>query len=500
MTSEAAGEPSRRGAVALGIDIGSTNVKAVLVAVDGGVTELAVCTAPTPRDADELVRVVFDLVRSVLVSAPEPPAAVGVASMAESGVPLGEDDSPLRPIVRWDGSDDTADLERLLTDFGGEALYAATGVPPLPKAPLAVWARLRRTDPELWPQLRRWAGVADLVGLALTGVLATDHTLAARTMAYRTGDADLPGSFDPELLAAVGLTPAQLPEVRRPGEPVGPVSREAAAATGLAPGIPVHVAGHDHAVGAWAAGMREPGDAADSLGTAEAVLRVMPDPADPAAVRPTGMSLTRTVTGEPLLLAGSANAGSFVRWWFAHRIGAHEPAEILDALAAAPDGPTGILVLPYLAGRQTPHPDLSADVRMYDGQGAELPGRGGDPVLLARAMLEGVALHARWMLESGADVAGPLAPPLRILGGPGGGNRTWMHLKAQAFGVPARLVTASEPVAAGAALLAAARAGLLPGEAPLLPATDLPGPSGDPYRQQYDRFTAAAAAGREGSR
>lgn len=499
MTSDAANGSPRSRAVVLGIDVGSTNVKAALVAVDGGVTELAVCAAPTPSDGDRLVRTVIDLIRSVLVAAPGSPAAVGIASMAESGVPLGRDDRPLRPIVRWDGSDDTSSLEELAAAFGADTLYAATGVPALPKAPLAMWARLRSTEPGLWPNLRRWAGVADLVALALTGTLSTDHTLAARTMAYRTGDGNLPRAFDPDLLAAVGLTPEQLPEVRRPGEAAGPITRDAADATGLAAGIPVFVAGHDHVVGSWAAGMRAPGDAADSLGTAEAVLRVLPAPLDPAAVRSTGMSLTRTVDGTPLLLAGSANAGSFVRWWFAHRIGAREPAEILDAVAALPAEPTGVVVLPYLAGRQTPEPDRRADVRLLGADGEELPARGGDAVLRARAMLEGVALHARWMLEAQQQAAGPATPPLRILGGPGGGNRPWMRLKAQVLGMPTRLVTAAEPVAAGAALLAAVRAGLLPDGAPPLPATDLPGPSGDPYRSQYDRFTAAAAPGRKGT-
>ncbi|MCU1438389.1 MAG: Carbohydrate kinase, FGGY-like protein [Naasia sp.] len=489
----------RPGAVALGIDVGSTNVKAALVAVGEGVRELAVCTAPTPADPDELVRVVLDLARSVLVASSEEPQVIGIASMAESGVPLGAGDVPLGRVLRWDGADDPADVDALVARFGADPLYAATGVPALPKAPLAMWARLRRTDPELWRDLRRWAGVADLVALSLTGVLATDHTLAARTMAYRTGGETLPNAFDPELLAAVGLVPDQLPAVRSPGEPIGTVTAQAAGTTGLPAGIPVHVAGHDHVVGAWAAGMRSPGDTADSIGTAEAVLRVLPAAPDPAMLRPTGMSVTRTVTGAPLLLSGSANAGSFVRWWFAHRIGAREPGELLDALAALPDSPSGVLVLPYLAGRQTPAPDRRSDVRILGPDGSEPPPREVDPVRLTRAMLEGVALHARWMIDAQTEVAGDPVPPLRILGGPGGGNRPWMRLKGHVLDLPARLVTATEPVAAGAALLAAASAGLLPGEAPVLDSTDLPGAAGDPYREHYDRFTAFAASGTEGT-
>jgi xylulokinase len=493
VSSGATGGLSRPDAVALGIDIGSTNIKASMVGIGSEVVELAVCTTPTPRDADELVRAVFDLVRSALISAPGRPEAVGIASMAESGVPLGRDDQPLRPILRWDGNDDTSDLDALVDRLGAAELFAATGVPALPKAPLAQWARLRRVDPAGWQQMRRWAGVADLVGLALTGTLATDQTLAARTMAYRTADA--PDRFDETLLAAVGLRPDQLPEVRAAGTPVGQVSASAASHTGLPAGIPVHVAGHDHSVGGWAAGARAPGDTADSIGTAEALVRVLGAAPDAALVRPTGMSITRTVTGDPALMAGSANAGGFVRWWFAHRIGAREAGEVLAEVGALGSRPTGLTVLPYLAGRQTPRPDRRAGVRILDEDGHEIDVTAQAVPLLARAMLEGIALQARWMLEEQTRIAGAPTAPVRILGGPGGGNRPWMDIKARVYPVEARLTTASEPVASGAALLAASRAGLLAGGAPVLAGAALPREPGDPYRKMYERFVKAATSG-----
>src|SRR5206468_4005048 len=115
--------------VARGIDISSSNLKASLVEIGETVSELAVCTAPTPHEADELVRTATELVRSVLVSAPEAPAAIGIASMAESGVPLGPDDESLGPVLRWDGDDDPRDLDEVLSALGREEVFAATGVP-----------------------------------------------------------------------------------------------------------------------------------------------------------------------------------------------------------------------------------------------------------------------------------------------------------------------------------------------------------------------------------
>ena len=500
MTSGTVGDGARPGIVALGIDIGSSNIKASLVSLNGTVTELAVCTAPTPPDADDLVRVASDAVRSTLVSAGDLPIAVGIASMAESGVPLGDDDEPLRPIVRWDGNDDVSDLESLLGRLGPDDLYASTGVPALPKAPLVLWARLRRTDPALWSAMHRWAGVADLVGLALTGELATDHTLAARTMAFRTTAAELPTAFDERLLEAVGLSPAHLPEVRRPGDPVGAVTAAAAARTGLAEGTPVFIAGHDHAVGAWAAGARNAGDVADSIGTAEALIRVLGEFPAADRVRPTGMSITRTVTGEPSLLAGSAGSGAFVRWWFAHRIGARAAGDVLTAVAEIGTQPSEYTVLPYLSGRQSPLPDLRAGVRVLDQNGDEVDAKGIDSAVLAHAMFDGLALHARWMLEEQERMVGPSARPVRILGGPGGSNRAWMQQKAQTFPIPSRLTSVSEPVATGAAMLAAVRAGAFPGGAPTLPDTDLPRSPGDTHGEAFLRFVTAATGASAGAR
>src|SRR5690606_1382578 len=111
-------------------------------------------------------------------------------------------------------------------------------------------AGLRRSEPELFEAMSRWAGVSDLVALSLTGErgltgeLVTDHTLAARTMAYRLPGLGepLPAAFDPELLALAGMRPEQLPRIAEPGEPAGRVSSAASTRTGLPAGIPVIVA------------------------------------------------------------------------------------------------------------------------------------------------------------------------------------------------------------------------------------------------------------------
>jgi sugar (pentulose or hexulose) kinase len=462
----------------LGLDLGTTNTKAVLARVDDATLDVAaVATVPTPPP-QRLGATLAGLVADVLAGGASP-AAVGIASMAETGVPLDADGRPLGDWLRWDGTRTGDDAERLAARLGWAELVRATGTRPSAKVPLAAWRWLRRTDRERFTALARWAGVADLAGLLLTGELATDHTLAARTMAYRRPGADgrVPAAFDPELLAEVGLRPEQLPAV------TAGIAGRVQEFPGLLPGTPVTIAGHDHAVGAYAAGVREPGDTADSVGTAEAVLTIVATAPDPVAVARAGMSSVTTVDARhPAVLAGSPTAGRFVEWWLGEEGVTTEVFARAAELAGA--GPETQLVLPYLRGRQTPAPDPTATVRVL----GEQP----NPARRARAMLQGLCLQAEWIRQEQARLAGLRPGGVTVLGGPLAANPAWLQLKAAVTG-PLRLVTEPEAVAAGAALLAAVRAGLVDRPGPRLATRTVPAPDPRPeYAPTLAAFVAAA--------
>ncbi|MGY4645001.1 FGGY family carbohydrate kinase [Cellulomonas sp. URHB0016] len=469
---------------ALGVDVGTTNIKVAVVDVaDGRVLGLA--SAPTPSP-DALGAVLAGLVAQVLPSGPAP-EAVGVASMAETGVPLDASGEPRGGWLRWDGHRAGAEAAVLAERLGRAELFAATGVRASAKVPMATWAWLAEHRPD---HLRdgRWAGAADLVGLLLTGRLATDHTLAGRTMAYRLGTPGaLPDGFDTDLLAEVGLRRPQVPDVLAPDEVLGRVRPGPFTEAGLPAGTPVTIAGHDHAVGAWAAGVRAPGQVADSVGTAEAVCTVLAvDPA-PGPVAESGMSLVRTVTGRlPALLAGSSSAGATVAWWLRTQVPDEDPDRLMAEVRALGDDPGPVVVLPYLHGRQTPDPDPAARVRELGT---------GTPAERTHGLLLGLALQARWMLQTQLALAGGASPAdVALLGAPMTSNPAWLGLKARVTPAPTRLVQAAEPVAAGAALLAADRSGLLDGPAPALAAGPPSRPRADDQAvgAVFARFVAAA--------
>jgi sugar (pentulose or hexulose) kinase len=572
----------------LGLDIGTTNTKAVLARIvpSGSATgaervrpdldlgdssgeqiiELARAAAPTPATAADLVDTALRVVRTVVERAGVAPDAVGIASMAETGVPLDATGRPLTDLLRWDGHRAADEALALSSVHGRLELFQATGVRSSAKVPLATWAWLRAHEPEIHARMAAWAGVADLVALAMTGDLVTDHTLAGRTMGYLlpARGAALATAFDADLVATVGLRPQQLPRVVPPAEAAGQVGGRTRTRTqtrgdaprssaglgdywstacsafveaGLRRGTPVVVAGHDHAVGSWAAGVRADGDRADSLGTAEAVMTVLPDqpgtvphvsvrasererdapeavgapdtPGEPverptrAAVIAAGMSWVRTVSGDhSALLAGSSSAGAMVGWLMralaaeaidaitstsgvvASADGPLSRDELFAAVAAelvtSPD-PSGVLVLPYLSGRQSPAPD--PDVRVVVE-----PAAGG--LTLARGVLEGLCLQARWMFDAQLTLVGGAPGPVTVLGGTAVANPAWTEIKARVMPSPLRWVAVDEPVAMGAALLAAVRSGLLgddmrtllgagagrPGAAPALPVAAAPSP------------------------
>jgi xylulokinase len=413
------------------------------------------------------------------------------------GAALGPDDRPLTPLLRWNAGRDRAEIDAFIDRLGAMELYRATGVPSGPKTPLAIWLDLRKREPEVWAAMRRWAGVADLVALDLTGDLVTDHTFAARTMAYRlpTARAPLPEGFDDALLGEAGVRPSQLPRIAPCGEAAGLVTASAAAATDLAQGTPVYVCGHDHAVASWAAGARELGTDADSMGTSEALVRMVDD-VNRDAVGSAGMSLSRSVDGvAQTLLAGMAGSGAVLEWWFDRVLPGVERRRVFAAIDRQASGPGDVLVLPYPTGRQTPAPDPGATLRVLDVSGGEIDAADRAPEQLTRGLLVGLSLQLRWMRDEQNRLAGgtPASSPV-VVGGPGAANRTWLRIKSEVLGTTLATVDANEPVASGAALLALVRDGRVPATTALRvgeAASPTP-PGSDPYAAAYETFVAAA--------
>jgi xylulokinase len=425
-------------ALLAGLDVGTTHTKAGVYRPGG--TPVAHRQARTPGDADGLRATALRLLADCVSEAGTPPVAVGVASMAESGVPLDAGGDPAGELLHWRDRRAVREAEELAAALGPEAFFAATGLRPGAKLPLARWIWLRRHDPDLPRRMARWANTADLVAAALTGTLATSPTLAARTGAYDIHKA----AYLPELLELAGLRPDQMPPVV--SGVAGRVTPAAAALTGLLAGTPVVVAGHDHLAAAWAAGVRAPGQAADSMGTAEAL--VTPVAAAPSRAA-AGATVGPFVDGESYcLISGLPASGGLVDWLLGRiaPAGHPDPHRWFTELVGPPERPpTGIVVQPYLHGRAAPAPDPDRALSVH--------GLRAEHTLadLGRAVLEGLCMHARWMLDTANGGVRPGS--VTVFGGPTA-NPTWMWIKARLTPVPVAVLTGGRSAALGAAQLA----------------------------------------------
>lgn len=458
-----------------GLDVGSTHLKAVVCTPAGRVLGAAV--RPTPHGEEQAVALretALDTLAEAVAHAGRPPEAVGLTGMAETGVALDRAGRPRGPLLTWADPRGAEQAARLAARLGAPALHATTGVRPSGKAPLAKWCWLRENQPAVLTRTRVWAGAVDLLAHALTGQLATDPTFAQRTMAWDVHAA----RWDADLVAEAGLSTRQLPTVRDAGEPAGTVTPAAARRVpGLRAGVPVLVAGHDHPVGAWAAGVRDPGAVADSMGTAEAVLTLGTRPPEPAAALAEGMGYGRHVDGRHwFVMAGAGSCGALVEWYCARLLhlpdGEARHRAFGALLAAAGPGPTGLVIEPYLRGRSAPAPDPNRRLAVY-GLGPE-DGR----ERLALAVIEATAYQARWMTEVQRTLTGRSPQHVTLLGGPVAQPR-WPRVKAAVTPWATHLLAEPRAPAVGAALLAGTAAGL-PADRPLPTTRAAPGGEEDP--------------------
>jgi xylulokinase len=180
----------------IGLDVGSTSVKAALVAPGSGVIHVARRATPTRtvrgggafHRPDELLAAAEAAVAEAASVAAErglaAPCAIGIASMSESGVPIDRRNSPIGDILAWHDPRPERQAAWIERQVGAAALFAHTGLRPDVKFTLAklLWIREQRAAD--FTRLDRWAGVSELVGLSWTGRLATNASLACRTQAF----------------------------------------------------------------------------------------------------------------------------------------------------------------------------------------------------------------------------------------------------------------------------------------------------------------------------
>src|SRR5258705_2033386 len=246
--------------VFLGLDIGTSSVKAILVAASGAVVAMArtslLLSTPRPgwaeQDPKDWWTGALSSIRGVRRDRPGAAvAAIGISGQMHSSVFLDRAGQVIRPALLWCDGRTTAECEEITARVGGEARLRDLACNPAMEGftlPKVLW--LRRHEPESYARLATLLLPKDYIRYRLTGVLATDPAAASATLMYDTARL----RWSDEILAAVDVPRSIAPDVGGSSDILGRVTTDASALTTLPAGTPVVGGGADNACGAAGGG------------------------------------------------------------------------------------------------------------------------------------------------------------------------------------------------------------------------------------------------------
>lgn len=473
----------------LGIDASTTATKAVLVDEAGvvrgiGTAEYAF-SVPRPLWSEQEPRLWWDgtvaAVRAVLASTGTSGAdivAIGLTGQMHGAVLLDSAGDVLRPALLWNDQRTGAECDAIRRAVGPERLIAITGNDALTgfTAPKLVW--VRDHEPDVWRRIAHVLLPKDYVRFRMTGDYAVDKADGSGTLLFDLAARD----WSSEVLGALAIDPAWMPQTWEGPEITGVVSAGAAELTGLRPGTPVVAGGGDQAANAVGVGAVVAGRMALSLGTSGVVFATTERP----LFEPAGRvhAFCHAVPGRWHMMSVMLSAAGSLRWLRDAVAPGVAFGDLVAHAAAVPAGSGGLWFLPYLSGERSPHPDPLARGAFVGLTLAH------DLRHLTRAVLEGVAFGLRDGLDLMVAAGMPAPDQIRASGG-GTASDLWRQILADVLDAEIATVNTTEGAAYGAGLLAAVGAGWYPSvedaAAALVTATPVaaPGPDAPRYAEAH---------------
>jgi xylulokinase len=423
----------------VGLDVGTTGVKALAVSPEGEVLarieEAYPLSTPQPGWAEQNPEDWWRAAESALAElAAHDLTGLGLTGQMHGLVVLDERERLLRPAILWNDQRTAAECAEIEERLGLRRLVELTGNRALPgfTAPKLLW--LRRHEPEVYGRIAQVLLPKDFVRLRLTGERAIDATDASGTLLFDVARR----RWSDEVLAALEIPREWLP----------PVLESPAVAGHTSDGVPVAAGAGDQAAGALGVGVDRPGPLSVVLGTSGVVFAALPA----FAANPEGRlhSFCHAIPdGWHAMGVMLAAAGSLQ--WLRDVVAPGESFETLTAEAEPwPPRAEGLVFLPYLAGERTPHADPNARAAFV---GLSLRH---DRGALVRAVLEGVAFGLRDALELLKELG--VEPQVGRASGGGARSDLWLRIVASVLGVPLERAAVEEGAAYGAALLGGAAA------------------------------------------
>jgi xylulokinase len=447
----------------LGLDVGTSGVKAVLVSEDGVVIAAATqeypSSTPLPlwseQNPADWWRSSRHALKQVVTEAGVPGEAIlglGLTGQMHGSVFLDERNAVIRPAILWNDGRTEPQCEQITQRIGEGKLIQISGNPALTgfQAPKVLW--LREHEPENYNRVQHLLLPKDYIRLQLTGDYATDASDAAGTLLLDIARR----KWSNEILDALEIPGTWLPRVYESTEATGHLNSTVAGELGLPPGVQVIAGASDNAAAATGTGVIREGIISSSIGTSGVLFAHI----DNILLDPQGRLHTfcHAVPGAYSLMAVTLSAGGAFQW-LRNTLRAIAPAgstfdyeQVVNLAQQTPPGAEGLLFLPYLSGERTPHRDPLArgafvGLTLRHGLGH-----------MARAVMEGVIFSLRDGLTIMEDLGLPISE-VRAIGG-GARSAMWCQMQADIFGRSIVRMRAEEGPAFGAAILAGVGVGL----------------------------------------
>ncbi len=456
----------------LGIDLGSTSLKAVVYDLSGNV--LSSGSRPTERFHPEPAHpdwTVWDpaqiwggasaAVREALAKLANPAsvAAVAVTGLGMDGVPVDEKGQWLYPFISWLCPRTEPQRQWWDTNIGAEKTFSVGGntLWRYSTALRLLW--MAEHEPEILKRTQKWLLIEDFLNFMLCGKEATDYSMASCTLLFDQKKR----CWSEEILGLSGIDRRLLSDPRPSGTPLGEVTAAAANATGLREGTPVVLGGHDYLCGALPVGAFSPGVLLDVSGTWEVVLATIPRPVLTPELQRIGVTVESHVARDMYAIMGAAVSAEMLEWYRkeygfeakakAAARGCADWDTLMEEAAASPPGSHGVLFLPHSSGSGCP----VVDTRSLGGfAGLSTTTSRGD---MLRALIEGLDYQLLDIIRQMESGVGFDAEKLVVVGG-AARNPFWMQNKADVTGKGIEVPEVEDTSPLGAAMLAGIGAGL----------------------------------------
>ncbi|MDO8586795.1 MAG: xylulokinase [Armatimonadota bacterium] len=445
----------------LGIDVGTSGTKALLISTDGDMISSSTRVYPlyTPyplwaeQDPEDWWQATIGAIRDVLAESGVGPKSIrgmGLSGQMHGAVFLDENNQVLRPSILWCDQRTAAECDWITGTVGAERVVELTCNPVLTgfTAGKIIW--VKNHEPDIFARTRKILLPKDYIRFRLTGEFATEVSDASGTALFNVRDR----KWADEVLDVTGIPRDWMPRCYESPEISGRISNEAAGLTGLRAGMPVVGGGGDQAAGAVGNGVVESGIISSTVGTSGVVFAFADEPVIDPQLRV--HTFCHAVPDKWHVMGVMLSAGGSLRWYrdtFAEcetAVSNSIGGEVYDILSEQADsveaGCEGLIFLPYLTGERTPYPDPNARGAFF---GITLRH---SKAHFVRSVMEGVA----YGLRDSFSILDEMNVPIHQVRASGGGARSavWRQIQADVSAREHVTINVDEGPAFGVALLA----------------------------------------------